>query len=76
MNRSAAAIKPPQEIALAEFKAQMLTDDVTQICQRVPFIEVAPAHLFSEGLLSEIVDASDRLAVAVSKIQERRSADR
>jgi len=76
MTSLATAIKSPQETALSEFKAQMLTDDVTSICQRVPFIEVAPAHLFSEGLLSEIADASDRLAVAVSKIQERKGADR
>lgn len=76
MNQVTTAIKPPQEVAFREAKLQMLVDDVTGICQRVPFIEVAPAHLFSDGLLSEIADASDRLAVAVSKIQERRSADR
>lgn len=70
------AIKSPQVTALAGFKLEMLTDDVTQICQRVPFIEFAPAHLFSDGLLSEIADASDRLAAAVAKIQERRGAGR
>lgn len=68
--------KSPVMASFHAFKAEALTDDVTGICQRVPFIESAPADLFSDGLLSELAEASDRLAVAVSKIQERRGAGR
>ena len=52
-------------------KREMLVDDVTQLAQRVPFIEVAPAALFDAGLLSELADASDRLAATVAKLQEK-----
>ncbi len=50
---------------------QMLADDVAQIVQRLPYLEVAPARLFSPGLLSELADASDRLALKVAKLTER-----
>lgn len=50
--------------------AEMLIDDVTQIAQRVPFLEVAPARLFEPGLISELADASDRLAAKVARLQE------
>lgn len=53
-----------------------LTDDATSIIQRVPFIERYPARLWSLGLVSELAEASDRLAVAVSKLQEAQGADR
>jgi len=55
---------------LAE-RVEMVTDDVTQICQRVPFLEVAPATVFSAGLISELAEASDRLAATVAKLQEQ-----
>lgn len=57
-------------------KEEMLVDDVTQIVQRVPFIEVAPTDLFTPGLVSELADAVDRLAVKVAKLQEAQGADR
>lgn len=50
---------------------QMLADDVAQIVQRLPYLEVAPARLFTPGLLSELADASDRLALKVAKLTER-----
>lgn len=59
------------EAATAE---EMLADDVAQIVQRLPYLEVAPAHLFTPGLLSEIADASDRLACKVAKLTERKAA--
>jgi len=71
-----ATVISPHEIALAIGKREMLIDDVTQIAQRVPFIEVAPARLFDPGLLSELADASDRLAAKVAKLQEAQGADR
>jgi hypothetical protein len=48
----------------------MLTDDVSQIVQRLPYLEVAPARMFTPGLLSELADASDRLAAKVAKLTE------
>ena len=48
----------------------MLADDVAQIVQRLPYLEVAPARLFSPGLLSELRDASDRIALKVAKLTE------
>lgn len=56
--------------------AEMLVDDVTQIAQRVPFLEVAPARLFNPGLVAELADASDRLAATVAKLQERLNVSR
>lgn len=50
---------------------EMLADDVAQIIQRLPYLEVAPASLFTPGLLSELQDASDRLALKVAKLTER-----
>lgn len=55
---------------------EMLVDDVTGICQRVPFIEVAPAKLFDPSLLSELADAADRLSAKVGDLQERQGASR
>lgn len=71
-----ATVISPHETAFAIAKQEMLIDDVTQIVQRVPFIEVAPAKLFGPGLLSELADAVDRLAVKVAKLQEAQGADR
>jgi hypothetical protein len=55
---------------------ETLIDDVTQIVQRVPFIERYPARLFEAGLVSELAEASDRLAAKVAAIQEAQGADR
>ncbi len=55
---------------------EMLVDDVTSICQRIPFIEVAPPRMFDVSLLSELADASDRLAARVADLQERQGAGR
>lgn len=71
-----ATVISPHETAFAVAKNEMLVDDVTQICQRIPFIEVAPARMFDAGLLSELADASDRLAAKVAKLQEAQGADR
>lgn len=71
-----ATVVSPHETCLRVAKEEMLIDDVTQIIQRVPFIECAPAHLFDTGLISELADAVDRLAVKVGKLQEAQGADR
>ena len=57
----------PVAIASAE---EMLADDVAQIVQRLPYLEVAPARMFGPGMLSELADASDRLAAKVAKLTE------
>lgn len=57
------------------FKAQ-LVDDVTQIIQRVPYLEVAPNRMWEPGLVDEFADAVDRLAVKVAKLKEAQGADR
>lgn len=49
---------------------EMLADDVAQIAQRVPYLEVAPKRYFTPGLVSELADASDRLAAKVASLQE------
>ena len=49
---------------------EMLADDVAQIVQRLPYLEVAPTRLFTPGLVSELADASDRLAAKVAKLTE------
>lgn len=49
---------------------EMLADDVAQIAQRVPYLEVAPNRYFTPGLVSELADASDRLAAKVASLQE------
>lgn len=59
-----------------EAHREMLIDDVAKIIERVPFIEVAPASLFTTGLVSELAEASDRLAATVAKLQEKFNADR
>lgn len=58
------------ETAFHAEQIDMLTDDVAQIVQRLPYLEVAPAHLFGPGLVSELADASDRLAAKVAKLTE------
>lgn len=57
------------------FGAQ-LVDDVAEIVSRVRYIEVSPAYLWESGLLSELADASDRLAAKVAKLQGAQGADR
>lgn len=65
----------PHEVLLAESVKEQLRDDVTQIIQRVPFIECAPLRLFDDGLLSELADASDRLAATIAKLKEKANAN-
>lgn len=65
-----------QPSGLETERREAVIDDVTQIVQRVPFLEVAPARLFDPGLISELADASDRLAVKVAKLQEGQGASR
>jgi hypothetical protein len=50
---------------------EQVIDDVTQIIQRVPFIERYPARLFDPGLVAELAEASDRLASRVAQLQEQ-----
>lgn len=54
----------------------MLVDDVSAVIERVRFLEVAPYRLFNASLISELADASDRLAAKVAKLQEQESAGR
>jgi hypothetical protein len=53
-----------------------IVEDVTAIARGVRYIEVAPARLFDASLLSELADASDRLAAKVADLQERKGANR
>lgn len=62
--------------ALAASVLEALVDDVTQICQRAPFIERYPNKLWTVGLVSELADASDRIAAKVAQLQEAQGADR
>jgi hypothetical protein len=55
---------------------EIIIDDVTQIAQRVPYLELAPSRLFSPGLIAELAVASDRLAAKVAKLQELTDASR
>lgn len=55
---------------------EAVVDDATQIIQRVPFIERYPARLWEPGLVSELAEASDRLAAKVAALQEAQGADR
>jgi hypothetical protein len=55
---------------------ESMVDDVTQIIQRVPYIERYPRRLWEAGLLSELAEASDRLAARVAHLQETEGADR
>jgi hypothetical protein len=63
-------VSPQQTLLDASFREQ-LVDDVTQIIQRVRFIECAPARLWETGLVSELADATDRLAATIAKLQEK-----
>lgn len=60
-----------QEAIIPLTANDLLADDVAQIIQRLPYIEVAPASAFSPGLLAELSDASDRLAAKVARLTER-----
>jgi hypothetical protein len=66
----------PHETALALSMKEQLVDDVTQIVQRVRYVECAPTRLWEAGLVSELADAVDRLADKVAKLQEAQGADR
>jgi hypothetical protein len=66
----------PSETLLAASLREQLIDDVTQIIQRVRFVEVAPTRLWEPGLVSEFAEAVDKLAVKVAKLQEAQGADR
>jgi hypothetical protein len=56
--------------ALSASVEELLADDISQIVQRTPFIEVAPASVFSPSLVSELADAVDRLAAKVARLTE------
>lgn len=68
-------VSPHETLLAASFRSQ-LVDDVTQIIQRVPYVECAPVRLWEEGLVSELADAVDRLAVKVAQLQEAQGATR
>jgi hypothetical protein len=70
---------PGRETVRQMFEASAyegLVEDVTAIARAVRYIEVAPARLFDVSLLSELADASDRLAAKVADLQERKGASR
>ncbi|HYI40033.1 MAG TPA: hypothetical protein VE053_06915 [Allosphingosinicella sp.] len=69
-------VQSSHQTALEASMIEQLTDDVTHIVQRVPFVECAPARLWSIGLLSELEDASAKLAAKVAKLKEAQGADR
>lgn len=66
----------PHETCLEASLREQLTDDVTQIVQRVRYIECAPQRLWEPGLISELADAADRLSAKAAKLQEAQGADR
>ena len=55
---------------------EQLVDDVTQIVQRVRYVELAPTRMWEPGLVSELADAADRLSAKVAKLNEAQGADR
>lgn len=61
---------------LAPSVREALIDDATHIIQRVPYIERYPAQIWEPGLISELAEASDRLAAKVTQLQEAQGADR
>lgn len=69
-------VTSPHETALAASLREQLVDDVTHIVQRVPYIERARPAMWEAGLVSELADAVDRLAVKVAQLQEAQGADR
>lgn len=66
----------PHETCLAESVKEQLRDDVTNVIQRVPYIECAPAHLWEPGLVSELAEAAEKLTAKLSKLQGAQGADR
>lgn len=66
----------PHLLAFEASVREQIVDDVTQIIQRVPYIERYQARLFEPGLLSELAEASDRLAAKVADLQEAQGATR
>lgn len=62
--------RPFMQPPLTDQLREQLVDDVTQICQRVRYVECAPARLWESGLVTELADAVDRLAVKVGQLQE------
>ena len=76
MNANPPDLRRPFISAPSDSFKDQLVDDVTQICQRVRYVEVAPTRLWEVGLVSELADAVDRLSVKVAKLQEAQGADR
>lgn len=75
LRRPMTVTSPHETCLAASFRCQ-LVDDVTQVCQRVQYIECAPARLWEPGLISELADAAERLTAKVAKLQEAQGADR
>jgi hypothetical protein len=65
----------PHEALLAESVKEQLRDDVTQIIQRVPFVDCAPFHLWDAGLIDELADVSDRLSATIAKLKGKANAN-
>jgi hypothetical protein len=55
---------------------ETMVDDVTQVVQRVPYIERYPARLWDAGLVSELAEAADRLSAKVAELQGAQGASR
>ena len=68
--------KPDARQMFEESAREGLIEDVTAISRAVRYIEVAPVRMFDASLLSELADASDRLAAKVADLQERTGASR
>ena len=68
--------RPMTVDGLADDMRNQLVDDVTEIMQRVPFVEIAPARLWDAGLVSELGDVVARLSEKFAKLQEAQGADR
>lgn len=70
------AVRPGARQMFEASAYEGLVEDVTSISNAVRYVEVAPVRLFDASLLSELADASDRLAAKVADLQERQGASR
>lgn len=69
-------VRPTARQMFTSSAREGVVEDVTAISRAVRYLEVAPPRLFDTSLLSELADASDRLAVKVADLQERQGASR
>lgn len=62
-------VESPHETCLRASLRSQLIDDVTQITQRVPFVECAPAKMWEPGLVSELEEAVSKLSKKLADLK-------